>query len=285
MPQDIKLRGLTPRQDGDAWHPMLRGLLFDLDGVLYVGDRPIPGAAEAVAWASEAGLPCLFVTNTTSRPRAALVAKLADMGITVPAEAMLTPAVAARVWLQAHGLRRPALFVAETLRSEFAVAEDGPTDGPDTVDAVVLGDLGTAWDFHTLNRAFRLLMATEPPCPLVALGMTRYWRAADGLRLDTGPFVKALEYATGREAVVLGKPAPAFFDAALERIGLPAEQVLMIGDDIRSDIGGAHDAGIDGLLVRTGKYRDEDLSEAVRPRAVLDSIADLPQWWVGQARS
>lgn len=285
MPQDIKLRGLIPGQDGGAWHPMLRGLLFDLDGVLYEDDRPIPGAAEAVAWASEEGLPCLFVTNTTSRPRAALVAKLAAMGIAVPAEAMLTPAVAARVWLQAHGLQHPALFVAETLRSELGVAADDRTDGRDTVDAVVLGDLGTAWDFHTLNRAFRLLMSTEPPCPLVALGMTRYWRAADGLRLDTGPFVKALEYATGREAIVLGKPAPAFFAAALERIGLAAEQVLMIGDDIRSDIGGARDAGIDGLLVRTGKYRDEDLGEAVRPRAVLESIADLSEWWTRQAGS
>jgi HAD superfamily hydrolase (TIGR01450 family) len=115
--------------------------------------------------------------------------------------------------------------------------------------------------------------------------MTRYWRTADGLRLDTGPFVKALEYATGREAIVLGKPAPAFFAAALERIGLAPEQVLMIGDDIRGDIGGARDAGIDGLLVRTGKYQDEDLGEAVRPRAVLDSIADLPRWWMGQAAS
>jgi ribonucleotide monophosphatase NagD (HAD superfamily) len=109
--------------------------------------------------------------------------------------------------------------------------------------------------------------------------MTRYWRAADGLRLDTAPFVVALQHATGIAPVVLGKPARPFFAAALARLGAEASETLMIGDDIRGDIGGAQGAGIRGLLVRTGKFRPRDLRGEIQPDGVIDSIADLPAWW------
>jgi len=153
-----------------------------------------------------------------------------------------------------------------------------PSSREDGAAALVLGDLGKGWDFPTLNRAFRLLMA-DPSPPLIALGMTRYWRAPDGLRLDVAPFVKALEHAAGVEAVVLGKPAPGFFGEALALVGAGAGNVLMIGDDIVTDVGGAQQAGMAGMLVRTGKYRPADLAGDIRPDAVLDSIADLPGWW------
>jgi hypothetical protein len=125
-------------------------------------------------------------------------------------------------------------------------------------------------------------MAGDPPCLFVALGLACYWHAADGPRLDTRPFVRAVEFATGWQAVVLGKPMPAFCAVALERIGQASEQVLMVGDEIRSDVGGTRDAGIEGLLVRTGKYRDEDLGDAVMPRTALDAIADPARWREGQ---
>jgi HAD superfamily hydrolase (TIGR01458 family) len=141
----------------------------------------------------------------------------------------------------------------------------------------VIGDYAERWSFAELNRAFRLLMA-EPRPVLAALGMTRYWRASDGLRLDTAPFVKALEHATGVEPVVLGKPGAAFFATALAEVGATAEDTLMIGDDIRTDVDGAQRCGIRGLLVKTGKYRPADLELGIEPFAVLDSIADLPGW-------
>jgi HAD superfamily hydrolase (TIGR01458 family) len=119
----------------------------------------------------------------------------------------------------------------------------------------------------------------DPQPPLVALGLTRYWRAEDGLRLDAGAFVRALEYATGRAAVVLGKPDRAFYDAAVTDLGLDAHEVVMVGDDIRTDIEGAQRAGLAGVLVRTGKFTPADLDGDVTPDAVLDSIADLPRWW------
>jgi HAD superfamily hydrolase (TIGR01458 family) len=114
---------------------------------------------------------------------------------------------------------------------------------------------------------------------LLALGMTRYWRAEDGLRLDAAPFVKALEHASGREAVVLGKPSREFYTSALDRLGCAADETIMIGDDIRSDIDGAQNAGIRGLMVKTGKFQQADLEMGITPYDILDSIAQLPSWW------
>ena len=200
------------------------------------------------------------------------------MGIPVDPEDILTPPVAAAAWLHDHVTDPVALFVPSATAREFADVDRAAPDYPGRVGAVVVGDYGENWDFAELNRAFRLLM-NEPQPALVALGMTRYWRAPDGLRLDTAPFVTALTCATGVEPVVLGKPAPAFFEAALTRLGATAAETLMIGDDIRGDVGGAQECGIRGVLVRTGKFRPGDLELGIHPHATLDSIAALPDWW------
>lgn len=254
----------------------IRAILFDLDGVLYQDESAITGAKEVVAWVRKQGIPHMFLTNTTSRPRSAIIAKLKMMGIVISDEALLTPPVAAAHWLRESGVRNAALFVTEATANEFSAffARDNEGD----VEAVVVGDLGARWDFATMNRAFRLLMSESKP-PLVALGMTRYWLSNKGLLLDVGPFIKALEYATGREAVVMGKPAAHYFQAALSTVGVPPESTLMIGDDIRGDIEGAQRLGMKALLVRTGKFRPADLEQGIRPDGILDSIADLPRWW------
>lgn len=253
---------------------MPRGILFDLDGVLYDGDRAIPGAADTVAWARRERIPYLFATNTTSRPRAAVAEKLARMGIPGSAERVLTPAVAAAAWLRGEPRGGVALFTAPALREEFT--------GLDLVEEgarfVVIGDLGEAWDFATLNRAFRLLMAGGD-VRLVALGMTRYWKTETGLSLDVAPFVVALEHATGRRAAVLGKPSREFFLAGASMLGLAPGDVLMVGDDVRADVEGARGAGLRGALVRTGKFREDGLTLGARPDLVLDSVADLPARW------
>ena len=253
-------------------------MLLDLDGVVYVGDEPVPGAAGTVEWLAREDVPYLFLTNTTSRPRQALVDKLAGLGISAEPDQLLTPAVAAVAWLRRHGLSRPALFAPDATAAEFAELDLLPNDAERGADAVVIGDLGDGWDFPTLNRALRLLMS-DTAVPLVALGMTRYWRAEDGLRLDAGAFVRALEYAAGRDAVVLGKPDPAFYGTAVEAIGVEADLVVMVGDDIETDVGGAQRAGLTGVLVRTGKFSESDLNRDISPDAVLDSLADLPRWW------
>jgi len=257
-----------------------RGILFDLDGVVYNAETLIEGAAEVIAWVRRENIPFLFVTNTTSHPRQTLVRKLESFGIPASVEEMWTPAVAANLWLSERGLSPAALFVPPETAAEFqdvAVSDEG-------AKAVVIGDLGRSWDFDTLNRAFRLLHA-DPECQLVALGMTRYWMSPTGPSLDVAPFVVALEHASGRQAIVLGKPSRDFFDAAALKLGLPTADLLMIGDDIRADVGGAQGAGLRGAIVKTGKFRPDDLEQEVRPDAVLSSLADLPDWWLAVARS
>ena len=251
---------------------VVRAVLLDIDGVLYVEDDPIEGAIEAVERLRGAGLILRFVTNTTNRSHAATLAKLRRLGFGVAEAELLTPAeLAARV-CRDRGHRQVALFVAPELRADFPaleVADDGAA-----ADAVIVGDLGEAWDYETLNRAFRLVV---DGADLIALQKNRYWLRGDGLALDAGPFVAALEYATDRIATIVGKPARAFFEQALASAGVGASEAVMVGDDVESDIGGALAAGLGAVLVRTGKYREDRVTATgIAPTATVGSIADVP---------
>ena len=225
----------------------IRGVLLDIGGVLYVGDRPIEGACAALDRLRAAGLPLRFITNTTSSPKRAVLDKLARMGFEIAREELFTPAAAARDWLTARGLT-PWLLVAEPLLEDFSDRQGEP-------DAVVIGDAGPGFTYEALNRAFRLVMEGAP---LIALAKNRYFMQPDGLTLDAGAFVTALEFAAGVEATVLGKPAPDFFAAALASMGCGADETVMIGDDWESDVNGAVEAGLGGILVKTGKYAEGD---------------------------
>ena len=256
----------------------IRGILFDLDGVLYNADEPIPNAAEVVAWIKRQEIPHLFVTNTTSRGRDGLVEKLARFGVATEKSRIFTPPAATAAWLRSQPEGAVALFVPAATRNEFEELPHLPGEAESGASYVVIGDLAGLWDYRTLNRAFRLLH-NNPEARLIALGMTRYWLATDGISLDVAPFVAALEHATGRKATVLGKPARAFYHAAAAELGLAPAGVLMIGDDVETDVGGAQAAGLKGVLVKTGKFKPSDLEGNVTPDSVFDSVASLPGWW------
>ncbi len=241
-----------------------RAVLLDLGGVFYQGDRLIPGAAEALARLRGSGLPLRFVTNTTRQSRAALLRELAGRGLAIGGDELLTPASAARDLLIARGLR-PLLLIHPDLAPDFAGLD---TDQP---NAVVVGDAGEHFRYATLNRAFRVV---HDGAPLLALGRNRYFQETDGLSLDAGPFVAALEYATGRTAELLGKPAPAIFQAALDSAGCLAAEAVMIGDDVDSDVNGAIAAGLAGILVRTGKYRPGDEARLLPGGEVAQDIGE-----------
>ena len=254
-----------------------KALLIDLDGVLYVSNKPINGAKECIHWIQNKNIPHLFLTNTTSRPRAALVEKLAGMDININSKRILTPAVAACRWLKENVSGEIYLLVPELTKQEFnnfKIADDTSI----TADAIVVGDLGETWTYSLLNHTFKILIE-NPNSKLIALGMSRYWRAKEGLRLDVAPFIVALEYASGKKAIVLGKPAKGFYATALNLLEFNADNVIMIGDDIRADIDGAQQCGIRGILVKTGKFQEKDLDGDITPYKVLDSIADLPTIW------
>jgi HAD superfamily hydrolase (TIGR01458 family) len=253
----------------------VRTVLLDLDGVLYVEDEPIEGAREAVAALRDAGLALRFVTNTTASPRRRILQRLGRLGFAVdPAELATPAALAVRHCLDA-GRTRAALVMNDEVKEDFAELEQ-VREG---ADAVIVGDLGSAFGYDVLNRAFRLVM---DGAELVALQRNRYWLTPDGLSLDVGPFVAALEYATGTTAHVVGKPAPAFFETMLQTAGAAAAETAMVGDDVESDVGGAQRAGLAGILVRTGKFREDALRDSgVQPDAVVDSIAAVPALLAG----
>ena len=259
-------------------------LLIDLDGVLYIGDKAVPGAAEAVQWLDKEHIPYLFVTNTSSRPRSALVEKLARFGIDTEEQAILTPPVAASKWIKIHAPGPTALFVPSATKAEFDCLEELSAFSETGASSVVIGDLDEQWTFPVLNRAFRLLMAKPHP-KLIALGITRFWRNTDGFHLDVAPFVKALEHAAGCQAVVLGKPSKEFFEAGLELLEHQGNDAIMIGDDIVGDVEGAQLAGLQGMLVRTGKFRPDDLEGSIEPDAVIESIAELRVWLSESAKN
>lgn len=246
----------------------VKGLLFDMDGVWFVGEDPIAGAVETLAHIRSKGLPCRFITNTTMRSLDDLVAKMARLGLDVGRDEIINAPHATALFLRERGAPSCHLLVDDHVRAEFA---DFPVS--DRPDYVVVGDIGDAWNYRVLDEAFRMLIGGAE---LVAMHKGRYWQVEDGLALDIGAFVAGLEYASGKRATLVGKPAPAMFRSALADIGLDGAEVVMVGDDILSDVGGAQGAGIAGVLVETGKYRAELVAASgVTPDAVLDSVADL----------
>lgn len=247
----------------------ISGFLIDLDGTVYTADGPIAGAVDAIARLRTDGIPYRFVTNTTRISRNGIVDRLAGYGIEAGEDEIFTSSVAGARTLRERGITRIAPFLSPLVQEDFAEFEVSREP-----EAVVIGDLGDAWDFRTLNTAFQYLMQGAE---FLALQRNRYWEAAFGLELDAGPFVAALEYATGRDATVCGKPSPEFFMAGVASLGLEAGQVAMVGDDLWSDVEGAQGAGMEGWLVKTGKYREEALAASgVTPDRVLESISDLP---------
>ncbi len=248
----------------------VHGVLLDLDGTLFVGDRLVPGAADAVAAIRRGGLPMRFGTNTTRMSRASLVERMQRLGLELEAEEVLTAPLAAASWLEKKGLWNVSLCVPEATHddfSHFTVNEPSP-------QAVVVGDLGAGWDFGRLNRAFNHIIEGAE---FVALQRNRYWNTGHGLALDAGAFVMALEYATGREATIMGKPSPAFFQAAADSMGVDLFNLAVVGDDIGTDVAGAQACDAAAVLVRTGKFQEDDLSRAtVKPDLILDSVASLP---------
>ncbi len=247
----------------------IRGWLVDLDGVLYVGGQPIPGAVEAIHQLDAARMPRCYLTNTTTRSTASLRRKLQDLGFAIEAGEILSAPEAARVYLENQGRPVCKLLVNDEVLCDFLDFKQSDK----TARVVVIGDIGNAWTYDLLNNVFRLVMNGAE---LVALHRNKFWQTEAGLQMDIGAFVAGLEYVTGTTATVVGKPAPEFFKAALSRIGLKPGEVAMIGDDLDTDIGAAQAQGMVGILVKTGKYREAHMQTSkIKPDLVLDSIANL----------
>jgi HAD superfamily hydrolase (TIGR01458 family) len=249
-------------------------VLLDIDGVLVTSWEAIPGAVGAVASLRSAGVPFRLLTNTTTHTREELAATLAGAGFDVAPSEILTAVVATGAYLRAHHPgARVALLSDGDPRGDLGDVRLVPLDGP--ADVVVVGGACEDFTYAAINALFRDVI---DGAALVAMHRNRYWRTADGLQLDAGAYVAALEEAAGATAAVCGKPAAAYFAAALDELGAPAARAAMVGDDVLNDVSGAQAAGIAGVLVRTGKFRPGDEGRAGgSPDAVLGSVAELPR--------
>jgi HAD superfamily hydrolase (TIGR01458 family) len=248
-------------------------VLLDIDGVLVTSWTAIPGAIGALAHLREASIPFRLLTNTTTHTREELAATLRDAGFDVAPGEILTAVVATGAYLRAHHADARVVLLSDgDPRGDLGDVRLVPVGEP--ADVVVLGGASDDFTYAAIDALFRNLM---DGAALVAMHRNRYWRTAHGLRLDAGAYVAALEEATGVTATVCGKPAADYFAAALGELGVQAGRAAMVGDDAVNDVAGAQASGLRGVLVRTGKFRPEDLERPdVSPDAVIDSVAHLP---------
>ena len=251
----------------------VRGWLFDVDGVLHVGSQPIPGAAELLSDLVTREIPFRLLTNTTIASRATLAVRLRDMGLPVTEEVLITASMATAAYVRRRFPGVPCYLLAKgDVVDDFRAAGVpivGPDGAPDA-GVVVIGGAEDELTYARLNHAYRLLLGGAK---LVAMHRNTAWRTAEGMALDSGPFITALASAAATRATVVGKPTAAFFRQAIRDIGLPAAELAIAGDDARNDLAPARRLGLVGVLVRTGKPVGP--AEEAQADVVVDSVADL----------
>lgn len=249
-------------------------ILLDLDGTLYIGNQVIPGAIATLAQLRERGIALRFITNTTTKSQDELVTQLRVMGFQLHADELISAAVAAT--LELHNLQQQAgrplriwPLVADGIKpdfTEFIWDEQRP-------DYIVLGDIGERWDLNLINRLFNVM---HNGAELIALHKGRFWQTSEGLKADIGFFVAGLEYVSSKSARIMGKPNRDFYQRVLDSAKVKAQDSLIVGDDVDSDVGGAQLIGIKGCLVKTGKFRQTYFDQSdVKPDYVVASIAEL----------
>ena len=248
----------------------VKGLLIDLEGVLYSDNKLIPGSIEVIKELRKNNLKLRFLTNTTTTPRNLIFNKLQDFGFNIKEEEIFTPIVATKNYLRDNRVKKIALVTNVGIIEEFndyEITQKNP-------EVVIMGDIYKNFKWEILDRIFKLVYLENSA--LIALHQNKYCMRDGKISLDLGPFVKAIEYSSGKKSILMGKPEKNFFYLAIKDINIKKDNVLMIGDDIVSDIKGAKDFGVRAIQVKTGKYQNSDCdNKIVQPDERIDSIVDL----------
>jgi HAD superfamily hydrolase (TIGR01458 family) len=250
----------------------IKGLLIDIDGVLYIDKSRIPGSTKAIQYLQKKKIPFLLTTNTTRKSRYSLQNNLSYLGFRVELDQIYSATFAARQWLTEHNAETIYLFLrGDGYREfkDFKVTANKP-------EYIIIGDMGEDITYEKLNHAFQLIMDGTK---ILALQKNRYWKKGNSLVIDAGAVVAALEYATKKRAKVIGKPSRDFFKHASQTLGLNPENIAIIGDDLETDIKGGEQMGFFTIGVQTGKSTESDVKKSkFKPNILLPSIADLPNW-------
>lgn len=250
----------------------ISGLLIDIDGVLVTENQCIEGAIEAINYLIDKKIPYLLLTNTTRQSRITIWHHLKRIGFPIEESELMTAPIAAAKWLKKRGVISINLFLSGSAVNDFKdfkITSFNP-------EYVVIGDIGRDLTFGRLNNAFRLIMGGAK---ILALQKNRCWQTDEGLTIDAGAIVAALEYATNKRALIMGKPRREFFSLAAEKLKIHLSELAIIGDDLETDIRGGQKAGLFGIAVKTGKFREGFMNKLkIKPDLILSSIADLPNF-------
>ncbi|MBU2710493.1 TIGR01458 family HAD-type hydrolase [Zooshikella harenae] len=245
--------------------PTYKALLIDLSGVLYVGDEPIPEAVTTLEKLRSMDLVLRFVTNTATQNHQNIITKLHKMGYKIDSQELFTAPIAAKQYIKANNLR-PFCLIHEALKEDFSELDQHQPN------CILLGDAREQLNYRTLNKAFQLCMAGSL---LIGIGKNKYFKDKQGLMLDAGAFIHALEWAANTQAIIMGKPSYTFFTQAVRSTTFSPKECLMIGDDVESDVIGAMNAGLGGCLVRSGKYQVGDDKKLPATAHIIDSFSRL----------
>jgi len=249
------------------------GVLLDMDGVLAMSWRPLPGAVEAVERLRASRTPFLVVSNTTTHTRLAFARAMTEAGLRLDPSEIVTAVAGTTSYLRRYRPNARVFLLSDGDPSEDLVGVD-IADAP-PADVVVLGGASEDFSYRAMNEVFRMVM---DGAELVGMHRNLYWRTDEGLQLDAGAYVAGLEAASGVRATICGKPSPTFFAEAVAILGTEPSRTAMVGDDVVNDVLGAQAAGLRGVLVRTGKFAPGDLARVDGPPdQVIDTIADLPE--------
>jgi HAD superfamily hydrolase (TIGR01458 family) len=249
------------------------GILSDIDGTLYYKGAPVPGAVEAVDILREKGIKLLFFTNTDSKTPKNVYKLLIEYGFKVKEEEIFTPIIALKEFLNDKRAAKLYLVTTEEVKEEFQ--EFHHIKGTEVPDYVIVGDFQDNWDVNRLNKAFRYVMKHK--AILLGTQGNKYYLDVDGEPvIDTGSFVHMIANAANVNPMIFGKPSKEYFIQALKLLNVPPKNIIVVGDDIDTDILGAQNANLRGILVKTGKGQFLDSSEGrITPFKVIDTFNSL----------
>ncbi len=252
----------------------IKGILTDIDGTLYFRGETITNAVGTVSKLREAGIKLLFLTNTDSKSPTTVINTLQEYGFTINKDEIFTPIIALKEFLHKHPNKKSYFITTKEVAEELQ--EFQQVKNSEIPDFVIIGDFHDDWDINRLNLAFQYILKGAK---LLGTQGNLYYLDQNGDPvIDTGSFVYMIANAAKVTPIIFGKPSKEYFLQALEKLELETSEVVVIGDDLESDIQGAINAGIKGILVKTGKGQFVNSTKLrFKPHLILNSFSSLKE--------
>lgn len=247
----------------------IRGMIFDIDGVLEFQGELYPGAIETIDWLKQKGIVVRFLTNSTLKSRRSCAERLQHQGFSIEEEEVVTASYATAHYLKSlHPMSCWVMLEREGLEEFREFRQDAVRP-----EYLVIGDNRSLFDFDHLNKALRLLFGGAR---LIGMQPELVDASMGDWELNVGSWVNMLETASGVKATYIGKPAPYIFELTVKSMGLSKEEIVMVGDKVATDLVGAYHFGLRSVLLQTGEFDLTELDSQMHPDFMLESIRDIP---------